>query len=108
MGVVLHGSYGIVIDYKEKASAEIADAVQEALLNDGIICGLGTYQNGSDGDRYRTCYLWSAFKIDCHIVVKYWLEQTIDGANPKSQSNKTNRPNNTSNLSTTQLETTGW
>ncbi len=33
--------------------------------------------SGGDGVRYRTCYLWSAFKIDYHIVVKYWLEQTI-------------------------------
>jgi hypothetical protein len=34
LGVVLHGNYGIVIDYKEKTSAEIADALQEALLNE--------------------------------------------------------------------------
>src|SRR5260221_5039669 len=39
---------------------------------------LGHKMNGSDGVRYRTCYLWSAFKIDYHITVKYWLEQTID------------------------------
>ena len=106
MGVVLHGSYGIVIDYKETASAEIVDAVQETLLNGGITCSLGTYQNGSDGVRYRTCYLWSAFKIDYHIVVKYWLKERIDGEHSNSQSNKTNRPDDTSNLSTTQLETT--
>ena len=53
MGVVLYSSYGIVIDYKEKTSAEIADAVQEALVNDGLTCNLGTYQIGSDGLRTR-------------------------------------------------------
>ncbi len=53
MGVVLHGSYGIVIDYKEKASAEIADAIEEALINDGVTCNLGMYQIGSDGVRTR-------------------------------------------------------
>jgi len=41
---------------------------------------------GSDEVQYRNCNLWSAFKIDYHIVVSYWLQQIIGGANPDSQS----------------------
>ncbi len=57
--------------------------------------------NGSDGVRHRTCYLWSAFKIDYHITVKYWLEQTIDAKRPDTQSHYTT-PDSASNLSTAQ------
>ena len=32
---------------------------------------------GSDGVRYRTCHVWSAFNIDHRLVVQYWLEHTL-------------------------------
>ncbi len=32
-------------------------------------------KSGSDGVRYRTCYVWTASNIDYRIVVQYWLEQ---------------------------------
>jgi hypothetical protein len=46
--------------------------------------------SGSDGVGYRTCHVWTAFKIDCRAVVRYWLERALaakpDGPNMTCES----------------------
>src|SRR5258708_37505686 len=47
--------------------------------------------NGSDGLGHRTCYLWSAFKVDYRLVAEYRLQRTLGPENhikkPHSQDN---------------------
>jgi hypothetical protein len=44
------------------------------------------------GVGHRTCYLWTAFKIDYRFVVEYWLERTVPAQFPNTLQGKINTP----------------
>ncbi len=59
---------------------------------------------GSDGVRYRTCYVWTASNIDYRVVVRYWLEQRRAAQFSSAKSHELDTPNNILNLLPAQIE----
>ncbi len=61
-------------------------------------------KSGSDGVRYRTCYVWTASNIDYRIVVQYWLEQKRAAQFNSAKSHELGTPNNILDLRSAQIE----
>ncbi len=61
-------------------------------------------KSGSDGVRYRTCYVWTASNIDYRIVVQYWLEQSRAAKFSSAKSHDLDTPNNILALVPAQIE----
>jgi len=61
-------------------------------------------QDGSDGLGHRTCYLWSAFKVDYRLVAEYWLRETLGPEIPTKKPLSQDTSNITSNPPLAQIE----
>src|SRR5260221_4722040 len=60
--------------------------------------------NGSDGLGHRTCYLWSAFRVDYRVAAEYRLQRTLGPENHIKKPHSQDSSNNTSTPPFAQIE----